>query len=141
MPLLCLIMRSNRTIKIKKIGLRKDSFNFEDGVYFVNADRVLLKKGFPFGHRPMLIYKEGISQPLGFNDIMKRKRKIKDEETGKTSEIEDDTVLIDARSLHKLASEHVLGFLTKSSTRKLITAVLIVVIFTLIVTIGVNIPV
>ena len=148
MALLCIIMRSNRTLKLKKVGLRKDSFNFEDGVYFINSDRVCLKKNFLFGHKPVLLYKEGISQPLGFNDIIKKQKeqtdkdgKVIKDKKGNAVMIDDETILIDARSLHKLASEHILGFLTRSSTKKLLMAIIIISLFTLIITIGVNINV
>lgn len=145
------MMRTNRTFKVVKVGLKKDNFTFEDGIYYINSDRIFLMKRW-FRYKPILIFKEGVSQPIGFYDIIKRKVmkmvKVIDEDTGKPKtdkegneieiekEIEDDTVLIDARTLHKLASEFVLGFLTKSRAKTLLTIAIILIFINLLISIG-----
>ena len=146
MPLLCLMLRTNRTFKSKKVALSKDTFNFEGGTYYINSDRIYLMKRW-FRYKPVLVFKEGISQPIGFTDIIKKQvkkdviKKVKNKD-GSITEItenklvDDDTVLIDARSIHRLTSDAILGFITKSKTQALITIAIIVGIINIFINIG-----
>lgn len=127
MALTCYILRANRTFKKKKFNLKRDDFDFEGGKYYIDSDRIYLMKDW-FRYQPVLIFKEGISQPIGFQDI--KKRQIKDAD-GKL--IDDDTVLIDARSIHRLTSESILGFLTKSPTKTLLTIILVALVMNILI--------
>lgn len=111
----CLILRTNRTLKKKNVSNKKDSFEFEDGKYFVEQDKVILTKGF-FGWKPCLIYKEGISVPIGFDTI----QQIKNDKGDKV-----DTILIDAFSVHNLTSRELLSVLTKTSFTKMETLIIV----------------
>lgn len=118
----CWILRTNGTIKRIRISDKKDSFDFEDGKYFVIEKHIINKKFLHFFYKPMLIYIEGFSEPLGLNNIVKKKREVqvKNKESGKmeTKEIEDDTILIDAFSIHNLADRENLSVLTDTSMTK-----------------------
>jgi len=101
----CWILRTNKTIKRKRVSNKKDSFSFEGGTYYVIKDNVLLKKSL-LGFKSILFYIENYSEPLSLTNIKKKKGK------------DADTVLIDAKSIHNLTSRELLSVLTKTSFSK-----------------------
>lgn len=126
----CYIMRENKTLKVKKVRTKADSFKFEHGVYYIQDDKIILYKGL-IGWKPILIFKEGYSEALSFDNVIKRP-KLKN---GKI--IEDDTVLIDATSIHNLTSRELLDVLAKTTLTKTELIMLIAIIFNLLVTLGI----
>lgn len=116
MKLTCFILRTNRTMAYKKIKGDVDSFTFEEGKYFVVSDKVMLDKRF-FGYRPILLFKEGIPEPLGLTNI----KKLQEEDT-------EETILIDAWSIHNLTSRELLSVLTKTSFSRIEMAILVFLI-------------
>jgi len=113
---LCIMIRKNKTIKYKRINDKYDSFEFEGGRYYIRKDKILLK------HKPLsrtyistLIYIEGISEPLSLKNIEKKAEYDKDGNLIK----DDETILIDAKSIHNITSEKILSVLSseKMSTK------------------------
>lgn len=98
----CIMVRKNKTLKYKKVKDKYDDFVFEDGTYYIRKDKILLKKKvFSFNYRSYLLFIEGISEPITFDNIEKKDK-------------EDNTVLIDARSIHKITSDKILSVLSSS---------------------------
>jgi len=114
---LCYILRKTGTLKIKKVKDKLDSFTFEQGKYFILKDRMFLLKKL-IGYRPTLFYKEGISEPLKLENIVKQKIKVVNEETGEETYIEDETVLINAKNIHDLTSSEMLSVLSSQNLSK-----------------------
>ena len=123
----CFILRTNNTIKKTRVRESRDVFSFEEGKYFIQSDKVMLYKGLLF-FKPFLFYKEGYSEPICFDNVEKVIHKDAD---GK--EINDDTVLIDAQSIHNLTSKELLNVLAKVSLSKFEMLILFVVIINLLI--------
>ena len=123
----CLILRTNRTLKKKRVDNKKDSFTFEKGTYYILKDRVVLIKAF-IGWKPCLIYKEGLSEPLGFENIIMAKTK-----NGKN----EDHVLIDANSIHNLTSRELLKVITDTKMSATEMLLMGLVVLNLLCTVGV----
>ena len=126
--IVCLIIRTNRSLKRYKINEKADSFVFEGGTYYVRSDRVLLEKKL-FTFKPILLYKEGIPEPLALDNI----KKILNVETGE----EDETVLIDAKSIHNLTSRELLSVLTKTSFSRIELFIMVMLILNIMFSCGV----
>lgn len=129
MRITCFILRTNRTMAYKKIRSNVDSFTFEEGKYFVVSDKVMLDKRF-FGYRPILLYKEGIPEPLGLTNILKAESKNKDEINP-----EEETILIDAFTIHNLTSRELLSVLTKTSFTRMEMVIIVFLILNVVLTI------
>lgn len=129
MRITCFILRTNRTMAYKKIKSNVDAFEFEEGKYFVVSDKVMLDKRF-LGYRPILLYKEGIPEPLGLTNILKKPSDDKD----KANE-EEETVLIDAWSIHNLTSRELLSVLTKTSFTRMEMLIIVFLILNVVLTI------
>jgi len=97
----CWILRTNKTVKKKRISNKRDSFRFEGGTYYIIKENTMLKKGL-IGYKPLLLYLENFSEPLSLENVEKRKGK-------------GETVLIDAKSIHNLTSRELLSVLTKTT--------------------------
>ena len=123
----CLILRTNRTLKKKRVNNKKDRFTFEKGTYYILKDKVILIKAF-IGWKPCLIYKEGLSEPLGFDNILMAKTK-----EGNNA----DHVLIDANSIHNLTSKELLRVITDTTMSTTDMLLIGLVILNLLCTIGV----
>lgn len=126
--IVCLIIRTNRSLKRYKINEKADSFNFEGGTYYVRSDRVMLEKKI-FGFKPILLYKEGIPEPLALENI----KKVTNSETGE----EDETVLIDAKSIHNLTSRELLSVLTKTSFSRIEMFIIVMLILNMMFSCGI----
>lgn len=114
----CYIIRTNRTMALKRVHEKKDDFKFEGGTYYIKPDKIILQKMVAM-HRPMLIYIENYAEPIGIGSIEKKKV------TG------DETILIDAKSIHNLTSRKLLSVLAgdKLTGRELFIIVLLIINF------------
>jgi hypothetical protein len=96
-------IRKNRTMAVFKVREKLDDFTYEDGLYYVKPEKLILKKG-RIGHKPYMFYVEGISEPISIENIFKRQ--------------DDNAVLIDAQSIHDLTSTKILDVLSKNTLDK-----------------------
>lgn len=115
----CIILKKNDTIKYKKVNDKFEEFIYNEGTYYIKRDKIKLKKGIKF-YKPYLLYVEGISEPLSFNNIQK------DED--------DETILIDAKSIHSMTSEKILSVLSSSRMSSRDKLILFAVVFNIILT-------
>lgn len=138
----CIIIRNNKTVGKKNVKNKADEFKFENGLYFVEREKVFYHK-----NRPMLIYAEGISQAINFdnfkimeyyeeipvtdehnNILIDQQTKKPITKTVKTNHITD--TFIDSRAIHNLTDKKVLSVLTAKeeiAIRDIIIVILIAI--------------
>lgn len=135
-----LIIRKNRTMKSKRINNKKDEFNFEDGRYYIQPDKVIFKQVL-FWAKPFLLYFEGIPIPIGIEEIKSNvDTNNKKELTAEELKNAKTEILINSRSIHDLVSTDVLSVLTKKTLSNFELLLLGLVILTFLVSIaGVNV--
>lgn len=123
----CYILRKSKTLKIVKKKDEINSFTFERGKYYLNEDKIFLRKRGILIKRyvPCLFYIEGISEPLALNNIQKRKvpkvdetGQIETDKDGNTIMVDDETVLINAFNIHDMTSSDMLSVLTSTNMTK-----------------------
>lgn len=139
----CYILRKTGTLKTKRVKDKKDDFVFENGTYYLKKDRIYLRPKLIRGYVPFLFYIEGISEPISFTNIEKRKiQKLDAEgqpEYDKDNEpvmIEDTTVLISAKNIHDMTSKKMLSVLSTDQMSKLDKILIILLILILLTSIA-----
>lgn len=129
MTTICLMLRSNRTMKRKRIKDKADDFKFEGGLYFVKREKVFLwSKGLSGKQVPHLLYLEGVSEPIYIDNFRfktytklmpmldKNNRPILDEKGKPLMQEKEYTtmsdIFIDSRAIHNMTDKKILDVLS-----------------------------
>lgn len=146
MTTFCMILRTNRTLGKIKVKDNQDDFKFEEGLYFIQREKVFLNKvgWIRKKIRPTLLYMEGVSQPL-YLDNLKIKEYYEDvpilDEKGKPIKNEDGTfktenklvkkledIFIDARAIHNMVAKKILSVLSASDDMEIKDYVILILL-------------
>ena len=158
----CLMLRTNRTMKKKRVRNKCDDFLFEGGLYYVKREKVFLwPKGIFGTMHPHLLFLEGVAEPL-YIDNFKFKEYYEDvpmiDPVTKKPKIDPVTkkpfmerkllkglqdIFIDARAIHDMTDRKILSVLSASDELtlkdKLLTIGLIIVIVLCFINIGLTV--
>lgn len=149
-----IILRNNRTLGRKKLSDKSDDFIFEDGLYFIKREKIIIDKSSIRGKiKPTIFYAEGVAEPIYFDNFKikeykeyvhilddKGKQILDENKKPKlvlkiVKRIED--IFIDARAIHNLTDRKILSVLSAQKdieTKDLI--IMILSIIGIVITIG-----